>query len=205
MTRNKKKLAPKEPIMNEAERVALIVDRYVRNERDREELKKTLTPAIVQFLLRWDSDKEMVMEERIIEIVMKKMHDIYLADNECICKNVAESVGLQLAEVLAPWNERLGNIEGILEGVAKWQTSVDQLISTIDGRVNTLECKEKTEDERIKKLEHLASWRVRIVRKIVVIVIAVGLATLITVALLNGNLAKIEKMLEEHVKIETVK
>ena len=58
--------------MNEAERVSLIIDRYVRNEGDRIELKKTLTPQIIQFLLRWDSYKEMVMEDRIIEIVMKK-------------------------------------------------------------------------------------------------------------------------------------
>lgn len=197
-----------DPVMNEAERAHVIIDRYIRNEDDRAELKKHLTPLIVQFLLRWDNDKELVMEERIVEIVMKKMQEVYLADNENLCTNVAIAVKKELAETLASWNVRLGGIEKALEGVAAWQQSVDDLIKKIDDRVETLEDIKKTDDERIKRLERFASWRSWLIRKIVVVIITVALALVLFFQILNSRLKTLDKMqeiLEEHVKTEIPK
>src|SRR5512135_3529642 len=103
----KKNDGSKKDIMNEAERAHNIIDRYIRNEGDREDLKKRLTPAIITFLLRWDTDKELVLEERIVEIVMRKMQDIYLKDNDALCKNVTDTVMKELEKFLSPWNEKL--------------------------------------------------------------------------------------------------
>lgn len=192
----------KPDVMNEAERAYAIIDKYVRNENDRVQIKQSLTPAIIQFLLRWEFDRDVGIEEKVIEIVMKKMQEIYIADNEALCGKVADIVSKQLSEVLEFWNTRLGGIEKALEGVADWQKSVDDLIKKMDERIEHLEDKEKSVDKQIDKLVKFVGWKNMLLRKAIVIAIAVGISLFIFFRILNNRLDTLENMIREHVKTE---
>jgi hypothetical protein len=135
----------KDPIMNEAERVSLIIDKYIRNENDRVEMKKTLTPLIIQFLLRWDNDKEVVMEDRIIEIVMKKMKEIYEKDNAMICKSVVNEVSKTLAEALTPFYNQM-------EAIAKDIKDIKEDVLNICDRLQVIETKQLSDEDTLSEI-----------------------------------------------------
>jgi hypothetical protein len=198
-----KKAKKKPEPCNEAERVAQMIDSVPMSAKAKEEIKKTLTPTIIQFLLRWETGRDLEIEDRVISIVMEKMQEIYLADNENICKNVADCVGKQLAEVLAPWNERLGNIEKVLDRVADWQKSVDDLHIKMDKRVEDLEKSVYMEHHRrLTALEKYASPKKTIQRMFIAGVIGLSITAILFFSILNNKMADVERMLKEHIKIE---
>lgn len=167
--KNKKK----DLILNEVERLHLEIDKVISDPKEREELKNNFSLLQQKFFFRWEGVRDLEMEERVIGIVMSKMYEVYEADNACICKNVAESVGAQLAEVLTPWNVRLGNIESILEGVADWQKSVNELHLKMDKRVGELEENVYTKHhKRLLALEEYVRPKWVVVRIGVTIIIA---------------------------------
>lgn len=189
-------------VQNDAERAHAIIDKYIRNEDDRNTLKKELTPLIIQFLLRWDGDKEMIMEERIVEIVMKKMQGIYLADNARLCEDISNIVSAKLAETLASWNVRLGGIEKALENVDKWQKAVDELHIKMDARLNKLEETVFEKDhERLITLERYASPKWTFFRMAAAIVIATSIALAVFSFVTNKKVANVERLLQEHVEM----
>lgn len=194
-------------VHNEAERINVEIDRLITNPKDRETLKEFFKSnyLLTQFFFRSETDRDIDIEDRVIGIVMKKMQQIYLADNDALCKNVAEVVRKELTEYLAPWDTRLESIEKTLEGVSKWQEGVDGLIERMDGRIETLEKKDKADEKLLKKFEKFIGWKNMLIRKAIVIIIAVAIALILFFEILNSklnNLDKLEKMMEDHVKNE---
>lgn len=187
-----------EALMNEVERAHLIVDKYIRNDNDRAELKKNMTPLFAQFLIRWITGNDFEMEERIVKIVMKKMQEIYVADNAAICKNVVDVVGSQLAEVLRPWNTRLQGIETSLKNLETGQTIISNKIDQIAIRVDNLET---FEDKTIKELDYLKKtqgWRSIALR----ISLAVAISTIIMLIAMMIHSANSRKIQDSRTKIE---
>lgn len=200
------KRAEKEGVFNEAEQVAHLIDSVPMTEKAKEEIRNTLTPTIIQFLLRWETGRDLAIEERVIDIVMKKMQEVYVSDNERLCKDVADVVGKQLAEVLELWNRRLQGIEQALEGVAEWQKSVNELHVKMDKRIKDLEERVyKTDHERIQALERYASPSRTFFRILVAILVGVSIAVLITFFTMNKRMLSIEDRMHEYHKTESIK
>lgn len=188
-------------ISNEVQRLHVEIDRYITNPDDREKLKKYFESnyLLMQFFFRQETDRDIEIEERTIRIVMKKMQEIYTADNKEMCKNVTDAVMTQLTKYLAPWNVRLQGIEKALERVASWQKSVDLLIEKIDKRVENLEDDKDTTDKRLQKLENYTSWKSLIVRKAAIIIITALLTLILSLQILNSKFSKFEQMLFQHI------
>lgn len=136
-------------IKNEAERARSMIDKYIRDPKTREELYKGLTPSIIQFLLRWEFDRDENLEERVIEIVMKKMRDIYLADNDAICKNVVKEV----AEVVAPINLALEVMDGKIDNVAIKVSEIQLELGHVKDRLSAVEKNQKSDTSEIENIK----------------------------------------------------
>jgi hypothetical protein len=142
--------AKKTDIRNEAEIAHAIIDRYVRNKKDREELKKSLTPVAITFLLRWEGERDLDMEERVTGIVMKKMQEIYEKDNESLCKSVTDNVCAKLDEFVKDIFNRLEKLESLEND----QKKIITLLHLMNERMNKMEKRVYVIDaKRFKALE----------------------------------------------------
>jgi predicted RNA-binding protein with EMAP domain len=127
---------------------------------------KELSPTLQQFLLRWQDQRDLILSEQLKIELKDFLQELHESENKEMCKEVADIVGKQLAEVLEPWNRKLGNIERVLEnvdkwqkGVDKWQQGVEELIAKMDTRLHDVEEEVyKTHELRVKKLERYTSF-----------------------------------------------
>ena len=110
-----------------------------------------------------------------------------------IVDDVAEKVSVKLAESLAPIYTRL---EGLEQKLTERMNNLEQRVYISD-------------EERLKKLEKYTSWKNTIIRKGIVIIIAVGLTLLVGSMMLKSRnnsldtkLQNIEMMLQEHMDEE---
>lgn len=113
---------------------------------------KELSPTMQQFLLRFENARDLEIEEYLDNKLKKDLKqfikEIYEADNERVCQNVANIVGKQLSEVLTPWNTRLAGIEKALEGNVLVQNETIKALENLAERTGNLENKVYTEDNK---------------------------------------------------------
>jgi chaperonin cofactor prefoldin len=134
-------------IRNEAERANALIDKFISDPKDRVELKNTLTPAAITFLLRWEGARDLDMEERVIGIVMKKMRDVHEKDNDTLCKNVTDIVCSKL-------NEFVDNIYNRLEALDNGQKEIMTALNLMNQRLDKMEKRVYTIDaKRFRSIE----------------------------------------------------
>lgn len=203
MTTKKGNNKPGIDIHNEAERINIEIDRLITNPKDRETLKEFFKSnyLLTQFFFRSETDRDIDIEERVIGIVMKKMQQVYLADNESLCENVTTNVIKELEKYLSPWNVRLDKIDTNLENLKTGQEEISGKIGEMVKRVEHLETFEEKAAKEIDYLKKTQNWKSIAIR----ILLAVLISTIVTLVSLMIHNNKTKKLNGTKPQVEVIR
>jgi len=147
MENNKKE--KEEKIPTEAE----IMDAEIRTLMTPQAIKELngLTPTILQFLLRWQNKRDLVLGDQLKEELKEFLKEVYEADNDRICKSVAEIVIAQnkkmfgfFGSIEKSMNEIADNIrtiKGDIQGIKRKLDEVERRQDAFEKRLETIERK----------------------------------------------------------------
>lgn len=113
-----------------------------------------LTPTIQQFLLRWQDKRDMILSEELKKELKDFLYNIYIQDNEEMCKNVSEIVNAQNRLIF----DAISNQNEILAQIASNIKIIQQDILLIKNRLEKVEGQINDEEKRITKLEKTQRW-----------------------------------------------
>lgn len=156
--------------------------------------KMSMNPYDQLFLCRLMS----MRDESVKEDMKKFLEDIYVKDNESLCKDVSEVVSRELAETLSPvWKT--------LENFATYQKQLVEDVGHIKERIGEMETslsnvKKEVDDIRDVKLKKL--WQTQRWWNIALrIAAAVAISAVITMILLNNHVSKKAQDAHDHTEI----
>lgn len=108
-------------------------------------------PTLQQFLLRWKDADHLLLSEQLREELTAFMKGVYLADNDAMCKNVAEIVTSQNRKMF----EFFKSIDKSISSIATDIGAINIQIKDINRRLTIIENKQ-LEDE--KDIANLKEW-----------------------------------------------
>jgi DNA repair ATPase RecN len=143
-----------------------------------------LNPTMQQFLLRFvdlsltehDEEHDKILSEQIKEELKDFLFDIHEADNECICKNIAEIVAAQNKNMFAALSEQtrligeiasdIGDIKRDIKNIKDRLKAVEENVLVDEERINDIEQKLKTLDPDLvsKLIDEIEEIRPKIAR-----------------------------------------
>jgi hypothetical protein len=140
-----------------------------------EELK-ILSPTMQQFLLRWQDHRDIILGDQLKEELKEFLGDIYIKDNENLCRDVTASVCSQMEEFLTNINTRLAELSKGQEAIASDIGHIKDDILDIKKRLKTDENAIIELWNAIRPLQRYASVGWTIIRNLITAVIAAGVA-----------------------------
>lgn len=113
----------------------------------------SLTPTMQQFLLRWQEHRDMILGDQIKEEMKDFLLDIYEADNEKICKNIAEIVTAQNKRMFDALTMQTTMISDIASNISLIKMDINDIrkrLTVLEVKLADDELKIATIDEQLK-------------------------------------------------------
>jgi len=151
-----------------------------------EELK-ILSPTMQQFLLRWQDHRDIILGDQLKGELKEFLADIYIKDNENLCREVTTSVCKEMEEFLTNINTRLAELSKGQEAIALDIGQIKDDILDIKKRLKTDEDAIIELWNAIRPLQRYASVGWTIIRNLITMIASAGIA-IITIIQIHSHL-----------------
>lgn len=121
-----------------------------------------LSPTMQQFLLRWQDKRDMILGDQLKEELKEFLLKVYEADNDAMCKNIAEIVTAQNKKIF----EVMDSQTRIIESIARDISTIKNDIINIKDRLELIENTVEEDEKQIKIIQSRCDERLERIEKI---------------------------------------
>lgn len=131
-----------------------VLDKEIRTLMTPDAIKdlEALNPTVQQFLLRFTDLREKVLSDQLKEEMKQFLLEVHEAENDAMCKNIAEIVAAQNKKMFDAFGEMASAITGIAEDVRELKKNHKELFELHMKDIGSINERFLDEDNKIKDI-----------------------------------------------------